>query len=311
MNLKHLLLFGALMEGEPDPGGGGGTPPTDAPPTDAPAPWDSSTTFDSEGRFKEGFSAGLADENLSAEFLDRFKGKSTKEVFSALKDNMSAARGKAVTYPGGDATDEDRAAWAKVAGVPEDIAQVLPQDMDAFTAATGWTPEIVTPAIQAMIDAGAPGAVITAATQAVQAAAEGQIAELVKQQEAAAQAGKDAFIQQHGAKYEDALKGAQTAVEKLGLQAGLPAESIARMKEGVASFANPELTTMFAALADTISEAQYRGAGASGMAEAFGGPERELASYLEDTSHPNYERYGKGDEAAVARVRELLAAKIS
>ena len=268
--------------------------------------WDSSSVFDEAGRFKEDFGSSMASDNLPADFLNRFQGKTPSEVFSSLRDNMTSARAKAVTYPGSESTDEDRANWNRAAGVPEEVAQVLPQDMKGFTEATGWTEEVVTPAIQAMIDAGTPGPAITAATQAVQAAAEVQMSAYHAEAEKISQEGKDAFIAQHGAKHEQALEGAKTAVEKLALKAGLPAESIARLSENVGDFVNPELTSMMAVLSDTISEAQFRGAGASNMGDEFGGPERELASYLEDSGHPNRERFLKGDTAANDRVNELI-----
>lgn len=275
----------------------------------APGGFDSSGLFNEAGQFGE-IGAKYANEEagVSAEFIDRyFSGKTPGEVAQSLYENKRAASQKAVAYPGGDASDDDRAAWNSAAGVPDSVEQVLPENMEEFTKATGWTNDTAVPVIQAMIDAGAPGPVIQAATAAVHKAATGQIEAWNAEAAEAHKAAEESFRQKYGEETGAKLEAAQEAAGKLAEKAGIDPAAIEDIKQGIGDFRRPELTQMFAHLAETIREAQFKGPGAPPQADQFQQP-RDLAhTIMNDANHFLHEKYLAGDPHVNGAIDDMLS----
>ena len=303
-------MMGRLLSEEGGEGGeGGGAAAAAAAVADDPSTppsFDATGIFNADGGF-EAIGSKYANDDTDAEYIDRhFKGKTPAQLAKILKDNQTAARAKSLTYPGAEATDDDKARWNAGAGVPEKVEQVMPENFEEFQNATGWTPEVATPVIQAMIDAGTPGPAITAAIAAVQAAASGQGEQWAEQAQEARAAGETEVREAFGAEFDGKINGAMVAVEKLGLKSGLSQEQIDDVKAGVQEIRNPAITRMFANLADSISEAAYRGPGAAGMADGFRGPAEEASAIMNDSSHPMHEKYMSGDRRVNDHVDGLL-----
>ena len=275
---------------------------------------DSGDGFSSEGIFNEEGGFGDLSERYASEetgvtpeFLKQnFEGKNIGQVAKMLKDNQTMARGKAVVYPGAEASDEDRAHWNRAAGVPEEVAQMLPEDMEGFTKATGWTEETATPVIQSLIDAGAPGPVIAAGIAGVQAASEAQIAAWESQAAAAHEADMMVLADKWGADSDTKLAAAATAAGKLAEKTGLDAEAVEGIKEGIKGVNNLGLTMMMANLADMMREAELKGPGKDPAGDAFRTP-RDLANaIMQDENHHLHKAYRGGDQKIHDAIDEIL-----
>lgn len=223
------------------------------------------------GTLKPGFADALgADYEADKGILSRYDGKPIPDVLKSLAENTRTARSKALSYPGEDATDEQRAAWNKGAMVPEAVEQIMPHDMDAFTEKTGWTPEILTPAIENAIRRGAPGPVITGMLADIEALADSQnqgfAAEMAKAQEVA----KAELLDSFGAEAPQKIQAAVGAMERVAEKAGVPAETIQNLKNSPSFGDNPAVIRMFDSIASMVTEAGYRGAnGATAIANEF------------------------------------------
>lgn len=112
------VLGGAAPAQTPPP-----APPSTPPAADTPLPrgWHESI-LTPDGKFAEAWQDKLPDDFADDRaMLGRYT--DLKSFVKAFKDNMTAARAKSeglVKVPGQDATDEDRAAYYKAIGVPDD-----------------------------------------------------------------------------------------------------------------------------------------------------------------------------------------------
>lgn len=279
----------------------GGVDPS-VPPT-----FDASGIFDSDGRFGD-IGSRYQTDDIDADFINRnFKGKSPSEVAKILKDNQIAARAKSIAYPGEDANEADIQRFREAAGVPSEVSQVMPEDFESFQNATGWSEEVATPVIQALIDANAPGPVISAGLAAVQEAATKQIEAWQAESAQAQEAGRLEIRDDFGPDYQQRVDGAVTAAEKLGVKSGLNQEAIDQIKDMVGNMSNPGLTRMFANLGDAITEAAYRGPGHTQNVDEFRGPGDIARAIMEDSNHPMNAKFLAGDNDVNKYVDELLA----
>lgn len=309
--MGHTAPYNELETSSPETGGGSPAIATpeggEQPDPSVPPQFDASGLFNIDGKFEE-VGERYASENVSADFINRyFKGKTPTDIAESLKANQAAARAKAVTYPNAESTDEDRAAWNKAANVPESVEQVMPEDFESFQNATGWTPEVAQPVIDAMIQAGTPGPAITAAIAAVQqaATAQGEAWQAAAQEESetAQQAVREAF----GVEYDAKISQAQAAAERAGINAGLSADEVADLVKGVGEVRNPFITRAFAAISGSIQEAQYKGVQGGNLAGAYMGPREEAFDIMNNPTNPMYEKYRASDKAVHAHVDGLLA----
>jgi len=272
-----------------------------------PPSFDASGMFDEDGRFLE-IGDRFKNDSVDADYINRnFKGKSPAELAKMLKDNQTAARAKSISYPSADATDEDWSRYREMAGVPESVEQVMPEDFDSFQNATGWSEEVATPVIQTLINAGTPGPAISAALAAVQEAAASQAEQWQTEAQQRQEEGKQQLLQAFGTETESRINGATVAAEKLGIQAGLTQDQIENVKAVVSEIQSPELTRMFAHLGDAISEAAYRGPGQSAKVDDFRGPAETAQAIMEDDTHPMHAKFMSGDDAVHKHVDNLLA----
>lgn len=305
MNKRHE--FGVIRNEEGGDAGGGGTAVADsvADPSTPPT-FDATGIFDREGKFADIGERYKTDE-VDAEYINRhLKGKTPSEVAKILKDNQTAARAKNIAYPGLEATDDDRARYNAAVGVPESVDQVMPEDFESFQNATGWTPEVATPVIDAMIKAGTPGPAITAAIAAVQEAAENQGQQWAAQAQEAQESAKAQVLEAFGTDAEAKINSATTAAEKLAMKAGLTQEQIDDVKAGVSEIRNPAITRMFAELSGTIQEAAYRGPSATSKAEEFMPPKELANAIMNDENHPMHSKFMAGDDEVNNYIDELL-----
>ena len=272
-----------------------------------PPTFDASGMFDADGKFQE-IGDRFKNDSVDADYINRnFKGKSPSDLAKMLKDNQTAARAKSVSYPGADATDEDWSRFREAAGVPESADQVMPEDFESFQNATGWTEEVATPVVDALIQSGAPGPAITAGLAAVQEAAAAQAEKWQAEAQERREAGKQQLLEAFGTETDARINGATVAAEKLGIQAGLSQEQIEGVKQVVSQIDSPELTRMFAHLSDAISEASYRGPGQTAKVDDFRGPAETAQAIMEDDQHPMHAKFMAGDDAVHKHVDTLLA----
>lgn len=292
---------GGAAVAAPTPSGGEGAASEGQVPS-----FDASGIFDHEGKFNA-IGERYQNEEVKGDYINQhFKGKTPAEVAKILKDNQTAARAKAVTYPGADATEEDWSRYREAVGVPQEVSQVMPENFEEFQNATGWTPEVANPVVEALIQAGAPGPVITAGMAAVQAAAAQQGEAWAAEAKAAQDAAKAAMQEKYGTKYQAKMDNVSVAVDKAGVLAGLDQAEINDIKEGLQSFRHPGLTRLLAVMGDTVQEAAYRGPGAAQKADEFRGGMDTSNAIMNDPSHPLYEKYWAGDRQVNAHVDNLL-----
>lgn len=305
MITKHE--FGGIRNEEGGDAGGGGAAVADpvADPSTPPS-FDASGIFNRDGKFTD-IGERYKTDDVDADYINRyFKDKTPSDVAKILKDNQVAARSKSVTYPGADATEDDWTRYRSAVGVPESVEQVMPEDFESFQNATGWTPEVATPVIDAMIKAGAPGPVISASIAAVQAAAENQGQQWAAQAQEAQEAAKAQVLEAFGTEMAEKVNSATTAAEKLAMKAGLTQEQIEDVKAGVAEIRNPAITRMFAELSGTIQEAAYRGPSATSKAEEFMPPKELANAIMNDENHPMNAKFMAGDDEVNDYVNDLL-----
>lgn len=308
--------------GEGD-GGGGGSPTLMSPPAtespdlagdsrqeiiaSTPTGFDYSTILDG-GTLKPGFADALgADYEADKGILSRYEGKPIPDVLKSLAENTRTARSKALSYPGEDATDEQRAAWNRGANVPEAVDQIMPHDMDAFTSKTGWTPEILTPAIENAIKRGAPGPVITGMLADIEALADSQnqgfSAEMAKAQEAA----KGELMDSFGAEAPQKIQAAVKAMERVAEKAGIPAETIQSLKDSPAFGDNAAVIKMFDSIASMVTEAGYRGAnGATAIANEFRTPKQKADAVMNGDDAEAHAKFMAGDSVVNDQVNAWL-----
>lgn len=316
MRITKTTNSGMLRNEMTGPEGGGAavaepatspeTTTTSAADPSVPPSYDATGLFSPDGKF-ESIGEKFGNDSVSADFIDRnFKGKSPAELALHLKNNVEAARARQVAYPNAESSEEDWGAWRKAAGVPESVEQVMPEDFESFQNATGWTPEVAQPVIDAMIKAGTPGPAISAAIAAVQTAAttqgeawksEGQEAHLAKE---------NALNEVWGVEKDAKISAAQGAAEKVAIKAGLSEDEVADISAGIKDLRHPGLTRVFASLADTIAEASYKGPAAASMADQFRPPREEAQSIMNDTNHPMHGKYRSGDREVHDHVDRLL-----
>jgi hypothetical protein len=319
MIITRKLQSPFLMNEEGSVGGGGigiassvadppaSTPESTVPDPSVPPSFDAKGLFSPEGAFEK-VGDRYANDDVSAEFIDRnFAGKTPTEVAKILKDNMTAARQKGVQYPNAEASDEDRAIWNKAAGVPEAVGQIMPEDFETFQNATGWTPEVTTPVLEAMINAGTPGPAIAAALEAVQKAAASQGEQWQAAAKEALETSQSAIRDDWGVEYDSKISSAQAAAERVGVKAGLTEDEISDLVSGVGEVRNPSITKAFAVLAETIQEAAYKGPASTSVAKEFMGPKEEAFDIMNNTSNPMYEKYRTSDKDVHDHVDRLLA----
>lgn len=310
MSITQRLFRSVLRNDEPGDTGGGDVPtqPSSPPNSDPSIPpqFDASGIFNLDGQFGE-IGERYATDDVDADYINRhFKGKTPSEIAKTLKDNQTAARAKGVSYPGAEASEDDWVQWRKAAGVPESADQVMPEDFEAFQNATGWTPEVAQPVLDAMIKAGAPGPVITAAIGAVQQAAAAQIEAWTAEGQQSHEANVDEVRKAFGAETDARIDGGVVAAEKLGLKSGLTQEQIDEVKEGIREVRNPSITRMFANLADAIRAAAYQGPGAASMASVYEGPREEAEAIMGNPKHPMHQKFLEGDREVHTYLDDLL-----
>lgn len=290
-----------------DVGGGASTDSDAIDDPSTPPTFDASGIFDSDGRFGD-IGSRYQSDDIDADFINRnFKGKSPTEVAQILKNNQIAARAKSIAYPGADASSEDIQRFREAAGVPEEVSQVMPEDFESFQNATGWTQEVATPVIQALIDANTPGPAIAAGLAAVQQAAAAQAEAWIAESQEAKEAGRQEVMQAFGPNAQDKINAAAESVERLGINAGISRDAIDQIKQTVTEMSNPALTRMMAHLGGAIADAQYRGPGQSAQVDEFRGPRETAIAIMEDDNHPMHAKFMAGDSKVNAYVDELLA----
>lgn len=114
-------VLGGAAPAQTPPPAPAATPPAPAGDTPLPKGWHESI-LTPDGKFAEKWQDQLPDDFADDRaMLGRYS--DLKSFVKAFKDNMTAARAKSeglVKIPGQDATDEDRAAYYKAIGVPDD-----------------------------------------------------------------------------------------------------------------------------------------------------------------------------------------------
>lgn len=297
--------------------GGGGDPsatktPTvagDTPPVDAPA-FDPASVFEN-GILRDDYVSKLGESfEKDAGILERYKGKQFPDVLKSLAENQRMARSKALSYPGEDADEQAWDAWRKGANVPESPDQVMPLEMEAFTQATGWTPEVLTPMVQSLIDKGVPGPAISHAIGQIQelAAAQNQ-AYLAEQQKAKTEA-LDALRAEYGVEMDTKLTAAQESMKRIFDKAGVPSDRSAALLNNPHFGDNPDVIRAFSSLSSMVLEAGYRGsAGAAGLLGSAMPPMEKAQAIM--NSAPGFEAESKkffaGDPAINDMVNKLIA----
>lgn len=275
------------------------TPETPAAPAEisAPTPW-SAEILTPDGKFIEGWQDKLPDDFADDRaLLGRFG--DLKTLVKAFKDNMSTARAKTeglVKVPGQDATPEDRAAYLKAIGVPDDpkgydikAPEKLPEgvawDQGLSEKFAGVAHEIgLTPAQVAKLQewqVGSVGEQVQSTRAAAAQALEQERAELNR-----------AF----GASLPKAIDHAQ----RLAKQEGLRPEIFDPQSP---DFWGVDALAFASRVAGKLGEDKLiPGAAVKNLGGAALG--RDIAT---NAQNPYYERFQKGDPEVQAMVRDLYA----
>ena len=331
MKLRDLL-FSEAPEGG-DGGGGGSTlmttpapePATPAPaaqveptpePTPTPAPYkiDLNAMFEPTGQFQKGWASQLGDGFVDhAPTLERFK--DLPSLASSYMEAKKALSQKALSYPGEDATDEQRAEWNKPAGVAESVEQYREsrwgedaQGLEDFKAVTGIGDEQLDQLLKDSIEAGVPARALGKQLETFAALSKLQAEEIEAQhaltQEDARSQLQEMFGDDTNAKIQSSIQ----AMDRVAEIAKLSPETVQALKENPNFGGNPDVVRLFAAVADSISSAAYKGHGlGTDVAQQFRSPMDHANDIMNNPENPLHEKYLAGDIKANAKVDALLA----
>lgn len=235
-------------------------------------------------------------------FMGRYHSKDAfLKGFKSLNDDLKA--GKFIKPLGEDASDEDKAAWAKILGVPDRPEAYLEKLPDGLVIGDDDKP-FVDKFAQQMHAAGAPKAAVDAALQTYYDIVDDQNATLAEANAAAKTAAEDALRGEWGADYRRNVNALSSFV------GALPDDVSNALVEAVGPdgsqiMNNPEVVKwlMGIALDKNPLATVVPGAGAN-QASAIA---EEIAT-IEKTMRENRSAYNR-DEKMQGRYRELLTAR--
>lgn len=272
------------------------TPPVAADPAASPDPAPPSPANDD-------WRASLAGEDKDMlRFLGRYHSKDAAlKAWKTTNDEIKA--GKFIKPLGDDASDEDKAAWNKMLGVPEKVDGYLENLPDGLVVGDDDRPA-VDQFLNAMHEAGAPKAVSDAALAAYYSIVEEQAAEEADLIETAKQSSTDALREEWGADYRRNLNAMHNHLATLP-EAVRDAFTGGRMLDGTPIGYNAEVLKWLTAqaletnpLATVVPNAGANQAGAI---------DDEIAG-IEKVMRENRAAYNRDDKMQ-ARYRELLGAR--
>ncbi len=272
------------------------------------APTGAPSILDEAGALKPGFVDALgADYEPDKGILSRYEGKAIPDVLKSLAENTRTARSKALSYPGEDADEGAWNAWRKGANVPEAVEQIMPHDMEAFSEKTGWSPELLTPAIENAIKRGAPGPVISGMLADIETLAEAQNAAFSQQTAEAQEAAKLELADVFKGEADQRIANAVAAMERVAEKAGLSDDELQALKESPAFGDNPAVIRMFDRIASMVTEAGYRGAsGATSIANEFRTPMQRAEAVMNGEDAEAHKLFMAGDPRVNAQVDAWL-----
>jgi hypothetical protein len=265
------------------------TPPAQTliPPATAPA--DAGGYVAPDGSFVQGWTDKLPEE-LGESRASFGKFKSVQDLAKSYT-NLEKRLGKAATavlVPGENATPEEKAAYRKAIGAFETVDEYAKLQPESLPEGVEWNADLAKPVLDLAHKYGIPAAAVK------------EYLELRVQQEA----GRTQVI---GAEIQRQVdEGRQELQKKWGdsFQSNLDKAALAVKAHGDPTsfgFRDPNVITVVKALADRISDDEWRTATASTNSPAMSAKDIQT-----NPSNPLYERYQKGDAAVVAQVRDLL-----
>ena len=265
------------------------TPPAQTliPPATAPA--DAGGYVAPDGSFVQGWTDKLPEE-LGESRASFGKFKSVQDLAKSYT-NLEKRLGKAATavlVPGENATPEEKAAYRKAIGAFETVDEYAKLQPESLPEGVEWNADLAKPVLDLAHKYGIPAAAVK------------EYLELRVQQEA----GRTQVI---GAEIQRQVdEGRQELQKKWGdsFQSNLDKAALAVKAHGDPTsfgFRDPNVITVVKALADRISDDEWRTATAS-----TNSPSMTAKDIQTNPTNPLYERYQKGDAAVVAQVRDLL-----
>ncbi len=275
---------------------------------------DTASILNDKGEFSDSWSNHLGDDfKEHSPTLDRFK--NIQDLAKSVVEAKKIISSKAVSYPGEGATDEERGAWNKQALVSENSEKFMEQrwgdnkeGLESFKNTTGMSDEALASIIDESIKSGVPAPALQSQLDAFE-----KVSSTLRDQyekdhaqsmEEAHKSLRDDFGNESDAKIQQSIH----ALDRVAGMAGLDAEALNTLKQDPNFGGNPNVVRMFAAIADSISDAAYKGHNlGSAMATQFRTPMDEAQDIMNNSDNPNHEKFLSGDEKVNSKVDRLLA----
>ena len=294
-------LRSPLLEGEPGAAGGGGNLPPAAgdPPAFAPS-------FDGVIQADGAFAEGWTSKAFGPDYTGPLAGvKTLTDVDKVLRDNMAAARAKTdgmLKVPGESATPEERAAFFKAIGVPDDPNGYGLAKPEKLPDGVSWDDAFAGEFAKTAHSLGLTPAQVKGLSEFQTQHIAGQVA-MTRQQLAEADKAEKAELAKAFGGDATAVNAAVAAAQKVGQQAGLPPEAFDPQHQ---DYWGNQALQAFAKLAPRLGEHGF--APGSGGASAGAISVDAAKDIMNNKGNPDHAKYWAGDKDTVAKVQAAYKA---